>query len=378
MKVWLKNALNENSSKTVMLELPATEHTLAECMQALNLPIISIEDNCTVVKTEDFDVPITDKKINIDELQFLSRKLAAFDELETFYAAAKYNYYTYLQELINLAYSVENNDYYLISNFDEITDNEVDELLREEPVDVSKYGVLYQLNYEPKWVYKGLGFPECIHRPCVLENVLTGQLANGMIAKEYLYMPCEDICIDKAINRILLKGAAHVDISIFKDRLNSVEDNIVKMVGNELNKEKLYILNSISQKIYDADIEDLSDSRFRSVLEYCHPQDINELETVLQNYNDFYFIIGIDDSKGYGEYLLYESGKYEVPIELEDYIDSSAFGDDALEGMLYKFTDEGFVRYDGDCDDIFEMIKRTQEETQDISKLCDENSIEMR
>lgn len=406
MKVWLKSVLDENNDKVVMLDLPTTENALVQCMRELNLPEVSMDKNCIAVKAESLE-SLNNQKVNIDELQYLAKRLSGFDELETFYAAAHKEGYTEVKDLINLTFDVENNYYFLITDFadkkalsqkyamaktgsmsvdeyKEITEDAIDELLNgHKPVDVSEYGLLYEIKDEEdrQPFYNGYTFPAYLYDLVIIPVEITQAMETENKIREFLYFPCEDICIDKAINRIMFKSTEPFNISFkilgCKPDGFGIENDIMRMLGNNLGVEKLYTLNSVCRKLSDLDI-DLSDSRFRSVLEYCHPQNINELETILQNYKDFYFIISIDDAKGYGEYLLYESGKYDVPIELEDYIDTRAFGDDALEGMLYKFTDEGFIQYDGKCDDIFEMINRAQEETQDISELCNENSIEMR
>ena len=64
---------------------------------------------------------LADREVNLNELNFLARKLADFDteyDIEVFYAVAQARKYDNLKELINLSYNTH--CYHLVTDFTEL------------------------------------------------------------------------------------------------------------------------------------------------------------------------------------------------------------------------------------------------------------------
>lgn len=187
-----------------------------------------LTDNIYIVDTSDADLSmlIKEKFCNIDELNFLTKRLDSFDtkEKHIFFASAVATEAVNLKDFINLTYNTH--CYSVVSDFKNLDSigrdlylNEagratmeelnavdgraiVEELMNHSPMKVvTLYGVVYQNRNEPEMFYDGNHFPRYHWKPDVATITLEHDGNH-----EFIYMPCPErsswiTCQHKALKK---------------------------------------------------------------------------------------------------------------------------------------------------------------------------------
>ncbi|MGI6402883.1 MAG: hypothetical protein ACOX0K_01395 [Oscillospiraceae bacterium] len=264
------------SHPTVVITFPASEQDLQKAMDDIGVGITT-EKLCVVdaVKNNHGGLQaLAGTLVNADEVQYLAKRMDSFDkdELNTLYAAAEQEKLTEVQDLINLTFNLH--CYALISDFSNIyAVGQIYELCRRTaiPTDemkntdfasmgrkllsdgkgtVTTYGVLYPTGNMPEQVYNGEQFPEYHWRDSGVAVVTleSGDYHSG-IQNEYLYLPCWDTEIEKAVNRLGLKSphscATHLDFEGISEQVYQIFTEDYPL------SEHLYTLNNLARSYMD-------------------------------------------------------------------------------------------------------------------------------
>ena len=116
MNIVIKKSINDNKRKTIWF--PMEEDKLEEVCNELGIET-STGANCYVEDSGDrrFLNILEDKNVNIDELNYLMKRLDSFDsrEIKKFYAVVFAEEYKFMDDLINLSFNLH--CYSLINNF---------------------------------------------------------------------------------------------------------------------------------------------------------------------------------------------------------------------------------------------------------------------
>ena len=116
MNITIKKSRNADKRKNIWL--PMEEVELQDVCNELGIEMTT-EPNCYIESSMDkrFSNILTDKNVNIDELNYLMKGLDGFDSRETekFYAAAFGEKLETMQELVNLTFNMH--CYSLINSF---------------------------------------------------------------------------------------------------------------------------------------------------------------------------------------------------------------------------------------------------------------------
>ena len=119
LNITIKKSSNDNKIKTILL--PMEEDKLQEICNQLGIEM-SIEPNCYIESGRDkrFSTILSDKNVNIDELNYLMKRLDGFDsrEVEKFYAAVFAEETKSMADLINLSFNLH--CYSLINSFSDL------------------------------------------------------------------------------------------------------------------------------------------------------------------------------------------------------------------------------------------------------------------
>lgn len=361
MNITIKKSRDTDKRKTIWL--PMEEDRLEEVSNELGIGMTT-EPNIYIEGSMDerFSNISAEKDVNIDELNYLMKRLDSFDsrEIEKFYAAAFGEKFERMDDLINLTFNMH--CYSLINNFRDLNKLGKDLYLTEkigvatkelEDLDgeayameviennrsakITPYGVLYRNANQPEQVYDGKHFPPYQWK----ESMATLELkAKG--ESEFIYLPSSDIEIEKALMRL---GVLYLqDCGVFIDS-HELPDNILDMIPKNINQvEKVDTFNKVANKLIEMD-GDIG--YFERLMDYVNPRTIDEVLLLADSMHEFEMFDGIKDVEGYGRYMICESGHFEYDHNLEDYIDFRRYGQMKKANESGVFTDKGYIIYHG-------------------------------
>ena len=355
---------------------PCTEAEYQAACKAL-----ALKDNYTFVRDVVEPKALALKKdtfVNLDEINYLAKRMDSFDqkELFSFFAAIETGDYVSTKDLINLTFN--QTCYTLIrdvSNLKNIGYNRVlssrgcigvDEL---EKMDLEKigrellstgkgiptnYGLLFRNeNVAFEDVYKGKGFPAYYYTG---GEVLGVEIEKGG-EKDYIYFPCEGTEIDRALKRI---GAS--DISECNKNVDYCggDGEWEEYFNGLLQKNDMESINSISSAInrLGADSEAISENLYKlsSVMEFAGVtfDDTEKVIRLARCLDEFEYYSEIGNDYNLGTKLI-ENEIGEAAEKIDDYIDYEKYAQDFLEengGAYTKYGDVVYLREDQTLSEI--------------------------
>ena len=342
---------------------------------------LELKDNYAFVRDVVEPKALTLKKdtfVNLDELNYLAKRMDSFDqkELFSFFAAIETGDYVSTKDLINLTFNL--NCYTLIrdvSNLKSVGRNYV--LCREvaisadelEKTDLektgrellstgkgipTKYGLLFRnegVVFEA--VYKGKGFPPYYYTG---GEVLGVEIEKDG-GKDYIYFPCEKTEIERALKRI---GAG--DISECRKNIDYCggDREWEKYFNDLLQKNDLESVNAISSAInrLGATEDAISENLYKlsAVMEFAgvtaaDTEKVIRLAGCLDEF-EYYREIGNDYNLGT---KLIENEIGAAAEKIDDYIDYEKYAQDFLEengGAYTKYGDVVYLRDDQSLSEI--------------------------
>lgn len=300
---------------------------------------------------------LEDTEVNVDEMDFLAKRLDSFADYELlqFQAMATKNGYITLKDLINLTYSCQ--QVTVVSIFSDLeaigrhhflnlhggavstelaqANNRLVALgLLQNNLDgkITPYGVVYENDFHLSEVYSGAGFPQYRYQNCMMElDVVQGNKTAT------LYLPASDVQIFRTLERSGIdRGAAysmHITDSSFGV---SLEDYLT------LECETLMTLNAMCEAAAGVESEKLG-----AIIRSTAPESAEQIEFLAQEAENFDFYPGISTPDEYGRYFIQDSGHFEYDDNLEDYYDYARFGKDRITYEHGVFGETGYIVYRG-------------------------------
>ena len=305
---------------------------------------------------------LNNRYCNIDELNYLMKRFDGFSpkEIEKFYAVAFAENPKTMAELIKLSFNLH--CYSLISDFNNlesvgknlylterqaVATRELDELDGEsyamevirdnDNSTITPYGVLYKNSNEPEQVYNGKQFPPYEWK----DTMVTVELkAKG--ESEFIYIPCSDIEITKALMRLETPYLHDCEVTIDS---SNIPDEILNIIPDDLTPlNKTDTLNNLADKLKEM----RSDIRyFERLMAYVNPKTLDEIFSLADSMYEFELFDGIKDAESYGRYMICESGHFEYDHNLEEYIDFKRYGQVKMANEVGAFSNNGYIVYHG-------------------------------
>lgn len=376
--------LLQNKGRNINVKFPCAESEYQAACRELEL-----KDNYAFVRDVVEPKALSLKKdtfVNLDEINYLAKKMDSFDqkELFSFFAAVEVGDYLSTKDLINLTFNL--NCYTLIrdvSNLKSVGRNYV--LCREvaisadelEKADLEKigrellssgkgiptnYGLLFRnegVVFED--VYKGKGFPPYYYTG--------GEVLGVEIEKDgeidYIYFPCEKTEIERALKRIGAGDISECHKSIdFCGGDREWEDYF----NDLLQKNDLESVNAISSAInrLGATEDAISENLYKlsAVMEFARvtTADTEKNIRLAQSLDEFEYYREIGNDYNLGTKLI-ENEIGAAAEKIDDYIDYERYAQDFLEengGAYTKYGDVVYLR-----------------EGQTLSEILEENDIEI-
>lgn len=318
-----------------------------------------------------------DTFVNLDEINYLAKRMDSFDGKETkcFLAAVGTGKYRSTKDLINLTFNL--NCYTLIcdvSDLKEVGYNRIlsskiciakDEL---EKIDLEKvgrdllssgkgipthHGLLFENeNAQIEEIYTGRGFPAYY-----AWNILLGAAIEKGGETDYLYFPCEETEIERALKRI---GA---------ERMEECEKTVDFVAGGVewekcfdklLQENDTESVNAIAKAIcrlgMSADGIEESLCKLSAVAEYAGVglEETGKVILLAQQLDEFGYYREIGDDETLGR-TLKEQEFCDIPESMDKYMDYEKYAQDFLEergGAYTKYGDVVYLREDQTLSEI--------------------------
>ncbi len=364
--------IHENNHQN--LTFPSKEkelQILCDSLGVSNMAKIKIKIG-TVHNDEKMTALLSGKTVNLDELNFLTKRLDSFDqnELTTFFAVAYAEKAKTMPELINLSFNTH--CYSVVADFSDphavgrqmyLTEQGAvsaeefksfdgqgyfEKILAENsrPL-ITPYGVVYQNRNSPEQIYDGTNFPYYQY-----EDTPITLLINAQSRFEYLYLPIEQNELNKALERL---GIESLEDTSWQVEKHNLPDNIADMViNNQTGLDSLNQFAAILKTMGEREVPTLSE-----LVDFTKITTAEQLKTLSDCMYEFECFAGVHTPQQYGRYMICESGHFEYDENLEDYIDFQSYGQDKISRETGVFTDKGYLLYHGYNQEMQNILRQT-------------------
>lgn len=313
--------IDRKEDESIMFNFPYEESEISNVYNQLGLET-SIAPNCyieEVVYDPDINEVLKGKECNIDELNFLFKRMDSFDtkERKVFLASAFAENPETIAELINLSFNTH--CYSLVSDFNNletvgkdlylsekqaVATRELEELdggsfamevIKNNPNSrITPYGVLYKNSNVPEQIYNGKQLPPYHWKETVATIHLTAKGAN-----EFIYLPCSDVEIEKALMRLETPYLHDCEVTIDSHNFSDRIINIISADTTPLIKiDTLNKLAKYYKEIGNHDIE-----YFEKLMDYVKPRTVDEIFALADSMYEFELFDGIHSVESYGRYM---------------------------------------------------------------------------
>ena len=373
------------NGNSVNIDFPVSDEMLNVILENSEMPT----DTTLPFLVEDIHYPIelsalSARNVNLDELNFLARRLDSFteEEIEQFFAATEHENAQSLKDMINLTYNLDK--FTLIKNVGDMTKVGRDYTLNTEgcvPAD-SRYDAKYaeigrKLLASGRGVFteRGLLFVE--DKP--IEEVYDGKTFPGFAYQSFivnvdveykgryesLFLPESQLAIDKAVRRLGAESIDDCDLSSeygnpnfsrFSVRFEEILDN----EGIDALNELAYELNT-----YDIDTEKLD-----AAMEMTDVKSSKNIITLINHLDEFEWLndISYGDYEGVGRFFVESDyyDEYEISDELCDYFDFAEFGAHMADEKSGQFVNGGFIFCDVE-DGLDSIMDKLEDESSSMT-----------
>ena len=367
------------------IDFPVSDEMLNVILENSEMPT----DTTQLFFVEDVHYPLelsalNARNVNLDELNFLARRLDSFteEEIEQFFAATEHENAQSLKNMINLTYNLDK--FTLIKNVGDMTKVGRDYTLNTEgcvPAD-SRYDAKYaeigrKLLASGRGVFteRGLLFVE--DKP--IEEVYDGKTFPGFAYQSFivnvdveykgryesLFLPESQLAIDKAVRRLGAESIDDCDLSSeygnpnfsrFSVRFEEILDN----EGIDALNELAYELNT-----YDIDTEKLD-----AAMEMTDVKSSKNIITLINHLDEFEWLndISYGDYEGVGRFFVESDyyDEYEISDELCDYFDFAEFGAHMADEKSGQFVNGGFIFCDVE-DGLDSIMEKLEDESSSMA-----------
>ena len=357
--------IDRKEDESIMFNFPYEESEISKVYNQLELET-STAPNCyieEVVYDSDMNEVLKGKECNIDKLNFLFKRMEGFDtkERKVFFASAFTENTETIAELINLSFNTH--CYSLVSDFNNleavgkdlylsekqaVAVKELDELngesfamevIKSNPNSrITPYGVLYKNSNEPEQIYNGKQFPPYHWKESMATIQLTAKGAN-----EFIYLPCSDVEIEKALMRLESPYLHDCEVTIIDDNFSKEVLDIISADSTPL--IKIDTLNKLAG--YYKEIGNHNIEYFEKLMDYVKPRTVDEIFALADSMYEFELFDGIHSVESYGRYMICDSGHFEYDSNLEEYIDFKRYGREKMAQEDGVFSEKGYITYHG-------------------------------
>lgn len=316
--------------------------------------------------------------VNLDELNYLARRMESFDTLEydQFLIGITKLDSKEVKDLINLTFNL--NRFTLcqdVSSYGKIgrayvlnTEGSVPAYDEDDPkyaaigkelidrglAQITAKGLLIYNPFEKLTeVYDGQTFPEYYY-----ESTLASAEVGYNDRIELILLPGEELAIKKALARL---GAPSDQDCEIKFSLQNGDGNAwEERIEGIIRSEGLYAANKM---LHSLDTGDMDWDKLTAAVELADVKSAANIAAVAEDLEEFGFLSDAKDESDIGHFLVDNVDEYGMNIEMEDYFDFSGFGEHFAEEHDGQFVNGGFVYFDSDrtLDEFLEELESEDE-----------------
>ena len=358
----------EYGSATVPLPIPNDEYGhVMELLDTLGIGDV-MERDCKVEEIQE-GLPILKRlekvAANIDELDFLAKRLDSFDYIEAaqFQAMAVKTGIFDMKDLINLTFCCQQAT--VITDFSdleaigrhhlvsinggclssELADTNLRmtalKLILSKEGTVTPYGVVYDNGLKLEEVYDGCHLPGYHYEQDMLAVGISSRTEPENTSKiTWLYLPCTQLQIERGMLRSGISDPD--DMSIWYE-----DSQLPKEVENalEFKRENLYELNDLAAAIMK--LAPVDRKKLEAAVKLAEPECASQIRHLTENLDQFEFAPGAKTPEEYGRYMIQESGHFEYDENLEQYYDYAKYAEQRMAEEYGAFSDYGYIAYKG-------------------------------
>ena len=302
---------------------------------------------------------------NVDELDWLGRKLESFDQYELLQvsAAAERFGLCSADELVDLSFCA--NEMTVISDFSDLErvgrkhyltvhgacdPKELEDLdgketalalISGQPGYVTRYGVVYDNGIKLEQAYDRKHLPPIwMPESCIMELKLRVTGEDDPKKQEWVQLPASRIKLERAMLRAGIASCGEMQMLVTDSRFPDEVDCALNF-----EHESLFELNRLCQICSNFKEQDLE--KLGAVCQMAKPACAENLCRLTENLDLFDFAPDVHTPEEYGRYMIQKSGHFEYDENLEDFYN---YGDYGVNRMLQEdgvFVDRGYVSYHG-------------------------------
>ena len=284
-------------------------------------------------------------KVNIDELDYLAKRLDGFDAVEVsqFQAMADKLKLTDMKDLINLTFSCQQAT--VIADFSDLESvgrahymnthdgcasaEELDNLDGEETAilliednegTITRYGVVYDNGMQLSQLYDGKNLPCYHHENDCISVGLTSRLEPRDTKNiTWVYLPTSNCQIERAMKRAGITDPGDLSLRM-GDSLFPVEID----VALDFQREDIYALNELAKAVDKLSNDDRM--KLGVVVGMARPENANQICRLAENLDLFEFAPGAHTPAEYGKFMIQQSGHFNYDPTLDEFYDYERYG----------------------------------------------------
>ena len=305
---------------------------------------------------------------NLDELDYLAKRLDSFDDMEAaqFQAMAHKLELFHAKDLINLTFCCQQatvitdfsnlekvgKDHYMnlhggcakikdLENLDGVETAHL--LISDGDGTITPYGVAYDNGMKLEQLYDGQHFPAYLYDgDTVLAVTISPKTEpTGSAHKTFLFLPVADSQIERTMVRAGICDCDEMRIEL--DSWIQYQGTFSEMYFEH---ESLRELNEMAREL--AQLSDLDKKKLCAAARHAKPYAAKYIGNLARQLDLFDFVPGVSSPEEYGRYMIQESGHYEYDENLDDIYDFGKYGRRRIEVEQGAFTPEGYISYHGD------------------------------
>ena len=309
---------------------------------------------------------LEDTVVNVDELDYLAKRLESFDfgEAAQFQAMADKLKLKSVPDLINLTFCCQRatvitdfsdlntigRDHYMNLHGGCASTQELEDLDGEETAillidggggTITRYGVVYDNGMKLEQHYDGTHFPGYFYEQNVLAVVIAPKSdAENSSNLTWIYLPCSKLQIEHALQR---SGIADPEDMRFMYEDSALPSEVEAVL--ELRQESIFELNDLAHAIERLTPDGIA--KLGAVVAMAQPEYAFQIRHLAENLDQFEFAPGVRTPAEYGKYIIQESGHFEYDPNLDEFYDYEKYGLQRMEQLSGQFVDRGYISYHG-------------------------------
>lgn len=369
MRAVLSNATHPEYGQ-VTIPFPLAQDQYDDCVELLEKLGIGdvVERDCKVEEIQG-GLPILKRlekvAVNIDELDYLSKRLDSFDYIEEaqFQAMAVKTGVFDMKDLINLTFCCQQST--VITDFSdleaigrhhlvsinggcfssELADTDLRmtalKLILSKEGTVTPYGVVYDNGLKLDEVYDGRHLPGYHYEQDMLAVGISSRAEPENTSKiTWLYLPCTQLQIERGMMRSGISDPDDMRVWYEDSQLPKEVENVL-----EFKRESLYELNDLAaaiKKLTEADQKKLG-----AAIILAEPEYASQIRHLAENLDQFEFAPNVKTPEEYGKYMIQDSGHFDYDENLDEFYDYEKYGQQRMSRESGMFTEAGYISYHG-------------------------------